>query len=173
MPFEGGFDLGFSAGATLEGEPILASSSPVPSTQVDPVTGAPARWKDLATGEEREPVAADGRLRARRAAARKAGSTYAPEFLGLLEARFCETVSGTLPLARDRSKCKRRCILQDPVTSPLGLALSPGCAGEVMGDVRAASGRREAAQGAVEAVGAGGERERGGPGGGAQEGRQQ
>ncbi|CAJ1399376.1 unnamed protein product [Effrenium voratum] len=59
--------------------------------EVDPVTGAPARWKDLATGEEREPVAADGRLRARRAAARKAGSTYAPEFLGLLEAALVKS----------------------------------------------------------------------------------
>eukprot|EP00442_Polarella_glacialis_P024751 CAMPEP_0115061710 /NCGR_PEP_ID=MMETSP0227-20121206/8152_1 /TAXON_ID=89957 /ORGANISM="Polarella glacialis, Strain CCMP 1383" /LENGTH=2235 /DNA_ID=CAMNT_0002447029 /DNA_START=29 /DNA_END=6736 /DNA_ORIENTATION=+ len=56
--------------------------------EVDPVTGAPARWLDLATGAASElPMAApDAKLQAKRAAARRAGSTYAPEFLGLLEA---------------------------------------------------------------------------------------
>ncbi|CAK9008538.1 unnamed protein product [Durusdinium trenchii] len=54
--------------------------------KVDPITGAPAKWEDLTSGQERLPHVADPNLRKRRQAARRAGSTYAPEFLGLLEA---------------------------------------------------------------------------------------
>ena len=53
--------------------------------EVEPVTGSPVRWQDLQSGEETQDVQVDA-LRKRRAVARKAGSTYAPEFLGLLEA---------------------------------------------------------------------------------------
>mmetsp|Transcript_28574 Transcript_28574/g.51772 ORF Transcript_28574/g.51772 Transcript_28574/m.51772 type:complete len:2160 (-) Transcript_28574:247-6726(-) len=54
--------------------------------EVDASNGAPARWLDLVSKAERElPTLADSNLRAKRAAARRAGSTYAPEFLGLLE----------------------------------------------------------------------------------------
>eukprot|EP00933_Yihiella_yeosuensis_P029464 TRINITY_DN23109_c0_g1_i1.p1 TRINITY_DN23109_c0_g1~~TRINITY_DN23109_c0_g1_i1.p1 ORF type:complete len:2264 (+),score=566.09 TRINITY_DN23109_c0_g1_i1:79-6870(+) len=55
--------------------------------EVDPTYGNPSRWVDLATGTPSLPAAAtDSKLRAKRDAARRAGSTYAPEFLGLLEA---------------------------------------------------------------------------------------
>ena len=50
--------------------------------------------QDLQTGQERVPVAADVALKAKRATARKAGSTYAPDFLGLLEVRKRESPGG-------------------------------------------------------------------------------
>ncbi|CAL1131713.1 unnamed protein product [Cladocopium goreaui] len=66
--------------------------------QVDPITGTPMKWQDLQTGQERAPVAADVALRAKRATARKAGSTYAPDFLGLLEAALVKAWgAGSLP----------------------------------------------------------------------------
>eukprot|EP00930_Biecheleria_cincta_P045474 TRINITY_DN31337_c0_g1_i1.p1 TRINITY_DN31337_c0_g1~~TRINITY_DN31337_c0_g1_i1.p1 ORF type:complete len:2185 (+),score=477.67 TRINITY_DN31337_c0_g1_i1:90-6644(+) len=70
--------------------------------EVDPATGAPARWLDLVTNEERElpAVKADSKLHAKRAAARRAGSTYAPEFLGLLEAAL---VKAWAALCRERA----------------------------------------------------------------------
>eukprot|EP00930_Biecheleria_cincta_P026767 TRINITY_DN18824_c0_g4_i1.p1 TRINITY_DN18824_c0_g4~~TRINITY_DN18824_c0_g4_i1.p1 ORF type:complete len:2184 (-),score=502.75 TRINITY_DN18824_c0_g4_i1:163-6714(-) len=69
---------------------------------VDPATGAPARWLDLATRKECKlpAVPGDCKLRAKRAAARRAGSTYAPEFLGLLEAAL---VKEWAAYCRDRS----------------------------------------------------------------------
>jgi len=56
--------------------------------QADPVSGVPACWYDIASGQKQQfpDAEPDVRLRAKRAAARRAGSTYAPEFLGLLEA---------------------------------------------------------------------------------------
>jgi len=53
----------------------------------DPVTGSPVQWFDIATGEERElmSVAAQSRMQLRRSIARNAGSTYAPEFLGMIK----------------------------------------------------------------------------------------
>lgn len=68
----------------------------------DPITGLPTEWFDIQTGESRDLSDAASRLKIqmRRAAARAAGSTYAPEFLGMLKIelikrwnRIKETVS--------------------------------------------------------------------------------
>ncbi|CAK9008630.1 unnamed protein product, partial [Durusdinium trenchii] len=57
--------------------------------EVDPLSGLPLQWQDLTTGQEVVDLttgAAEAATLRRRQAARRAGSTYAPEFLGLLEA---------------------------------------------------------------------------------------
>jgi len=54
--------------------------------QDDPLTGLPAKFIDVKTGEERslQPVA-NAKMQRKREIARAAGSTYAPEFLGMLK----------------------------------------------------------------------------------------
>jgi len=53
----------------------------------DPITGSPAQWFDIQSGEERklDTSASKSRMQLRRAVARSAGSTYAPEFLGMMK----------------------------------------------------------------------------------------
>ena len=52
----------------------------------DPTTGLPMKFTDVRTGEPRELApAVDEKMRARRQMARAAGSTYAPEFLGMMK----------------------------------------------------------------------------------------
>eukprot|EP00930_Biecheleria_cincta_P026761 TRINITY_DN18824_c0_g1_i1.p1 TRINITY_DN18824_c0_g1~~TRINITY_DN18824_c0_g1_i1.p1 ORF type:complete len:2162 (-),score=504.14 TRINITY_DN18824_c0_g1_i1:27-6512(-) len=53
----------------------------------DPITGSPVQWFDLKTGAETElmSIAAKSRMQLRRSIARAAGSTYAPEFLGMIK----------------------------------------------------------------------------------------
>ena len=58
--------------------------------EVDPLSGSPVAWRDLSTGQTEGAAAtvaetAEAQRRQRRQTARRAGSTYAPEFLGLLE----------------------------------------------------------------------------------------
>lgn len=53
----------------------------------DPITGSPVQWFDLKTGAETElmSIEAKSRMQLRRSIARAAGSTYAPEFLGMIK----------------------------------------------------------------------------------------
>jgi acetyl-CoA carboxylase/biotin carboxylase 1 len=54
--------------------------------KVDPLTGTPVSWTDVRSGEESSldnPMA--GRMELKRRIARAAGSTYAPEFLGMIK----------------------------------------------------------------------------------------
>ena len=53
---------------------------------VEPLTGQLQAWRDIFSGQELQKEEPEVRLR--RARARRAGSTYAPEFLGLLEVPF-------------------------------------------------------------------------------------
>lgn len=56
--------------------------------EVDPLSGSPVAWRDLSTGTAATATSAgteEAQRRQRRQTARRAGSTYAPEFLGLLE----------------------------------------------------------------------------------------
>lgn len=52
--------------------------------QVEPLCGQLQAWRDIFSGQELAQEL-EPEVRARRARARRAGSTYAPEFLGLLE----------------------------------------------------------------------------------------
>nr|ASA45565.1 acetyl CoA carboxylase 1a [Amphidinium carterae] len=57
----------------------------------DPVTGQPVKWVEVEQGSERQlTVAADPKIKRKRAMARRAGSTYAPEFLGMLKVGLIE-----------------------------------------------------------------------------------
>merc|ERR1719324_187879 len=53
----------------------------------DPVTGRPVQWLDIDSGTERQLSNVPQRqMQRRRSMARRAGSTYAPEFLGMMKA---------------------------------------------------------------------------------------
>eukprot|EP00933_Yihiella_yeosuensis_P020595 TRINITY_DN16471_c1_g1_i1.p1 TRINITY_DN16471_c1_g1~~TRINITY_DN16471_c1_g1_i1.p1 ORF type:complete len:1059 (-),score=252.45 TRINITY_DN16471_c1_g1_i1:316-3216(-) len=75
----------------------------------DPVTGEPSQWVDLQTGEERmlASAAAKNRMQLRRSIARAAGSTYAPEFLGMMKVEIIKKWSeyraagGTRPVPQN------------------------------------------------------------------------
>mmetsp|Transcript_92515 Transcript_92515/g.239542 ORF Transcript_92515/g.239542 Transcript_92515/m.239542 type:complete len:2286 (-) Transcript_92515:182-7039(-) len=74
--------------------------------KVHPACGTPATRMPVGSSEEvvAGTTAADDKLRAKRMAARRAGSTYAPEFLGMLEAALvsqwaahCRQIGGSVP----------------------------------------------------------------------------
>jgi len=57
----------------------------------DPVTGRPVQWLDIESGTERELLSVPQRqMQRRRSMARRAGSTYAPEFLGMMKVALIE-----------------------------------------------------------------------------------
>jgi len=56
----------------------------------DPITGLPVKWVEVDSGSERSAAAADPKIQRKRAMARRAGSTYAPEFLGMLKVGLIE-----------------------------------------------------------------------------------
>ncbi|CAK9058240.1 Acetyl-CoA carboxylase (ACC) [Includes: Biotin carboxylase] [Durusdinium trenchii] len=77
--------------------------------QVGRLDQRPGEPLNRSTESERLPHVADPNLRKRRQAARRAGSTYAPEFLGLLEAELLAIRAGARP---GRPSVSRRAALR-------------------------------------------------------------